>query len=188
MQLLDRTFVGKGRLTSLPGNGLSTTEAFGAYYLVGRELCVMEELAQLPALPWRGALPSYTLGFDLNTSRERAVAFYYYLINGLPRQEAAPVCVESRDVARGEFHVLFGGLFFLGAFLGTLFVMGTVLIIYYKQITEGVEDRRRYLILRQVGMSSSEGRSCSKSQVLFRFFLSLAASAVHGSFAFRMIT
>ncbi|HOM00538.1 MAG TPA: ABC transporter permease [Limnochordia bacterium] len=188
VQLLDRTFVVKGRLTSLPGNGLSTTEAFGAYYLVVRDLGVMEELAQHPALPWRGALPTYTLGFDLNTSRERAVAFYNDLKNALPRQEAAPVWVESRDEARGEFHVLYGGLFFLGAFLGTLFVMGTVLIIYYKQITEGFEDRRRYLILRQVGMSSLEVRSSIKSQVLSVFFLPLAAAGVHVAFAFPMIT
>ena len=146
MQLLDRTFVVKGKLTSLPGNGLSTTEAFGAIISWSGIWAVMERVAPAPALPWRGALPTYTLGFDLNTSREGAVAFYNDLESALPRQEAAPVWVESRDEARGEFHVLYGGLFFLGAFLGTLFVMGTVLIIYYKQITEGFEDRRRYLI------------------------------------------
>ena len=189
VQLLDRTFVVKGRLASLPGNGLSTTETFGSYYVIVQDLGMMQELSKHPTLQGRGAaMAGYGLGFDLNTSREGAVAFYHDLARALPRQEAAPVWVESRDEARGEFHVLHGGLFFLGAFLGTLFVMGTVLIIYYKQITEGFEDRRRYLILRQVGMSSLEVRSSIKSQVLSVFFLPLAAAGVHVAFAFPMIT
>jgi putative ABC transport system permease protein len=189
LEFLDRTFVVKESLASLPGNGLSTTETFGSYYVIVQDLGMMQELSKHPTLQGRGAaMAGYGLGFDLNTSRERAVAFYNDLKNALPRQEAAPVWVESRDEARGEFHVLHGGLFFLGAFLGTLFVMGTVLIIYYKQITEGFEDRRRYLILRQVGMSSLEVRSSIKSQVLSVFFLPLAAAGVHVAFAFPMIT
>ena len=189
LEFLDRTFVVKESLASLPGNGLSTTETFGSYYVIVQDLGMMQELSKHPTLQGRGAaMAGYGLGFDLNTSRERAVAFYNDLKNALPRQEAAPVWVESRDEARGEFHVLYGGLFFLGAFLGTLFVMGTVLIIYYKQITEGFEDRRRYLILRQVGMSSLEVRSSIKSQVLSVFFLPLAAAGVHVAFAFPMIT
>lgn len=189
LEFLDRTFVVKESLASLPGNGLSTTETFGSYYVIVQDLGMMQELSKHPTLQGRGAaMAGYGLGFDLNTSREGAVAFYHDLARALPRQEAAPVWVESRDEARGEFHVLYGGLFFLGAFLGTLFVMGTVLIIYYKQITEGFEDRRRYLILRQVGMSSLEVRSSIKSQVLSVFFLPLAAAAVHVAFSFPMIT
>lgn len=189
LQFLDRTFVVKESLTSLPGNGLSSTETFGAYYVIVRDLGIMAQLAEHPTLQWPGAvLANYSLGFDLNTSRERAVAFYQDLKRALPQQAAAPVWVESRDEARADFHVLYGGLFFLGAFLGTLFVLGTVLIIYYKQVTEGFEDRRRYLILRQVGMSSSEVRGSIKSQVLSVFFLPLAAAGVHVAFAFPMMT
>ena len=83
---------------------------------------------------------------------------------------------------------MYGGLFFLGLFLGTLFLLGTVLIIYYKQITEGYEDRRRFSIMQQVGMAGSEVRSAIRGQVLSVFFLPLAAAGVHIIFAFPMIT
>lgn len=55
-----------------------------------------------------------------------------------------------------EFYTMYGGFLFLGLFLGLLFLMATVLIIYYKQVSEGYEDQRRYQIMRQVGMSTRE--------------------------------
>ena len=55
-----------------------------------------------------------------------------------------------------EFYTMYGGFLFLGIFLGLLFLLATVLIIYYKQVPEGYEDQRRYQIMQQVGMSSGE--------------------------------
>ena len=71
---------------------------------------------------------------------------------------------------------IFGGLLFIGIYLGILFLMATVLIIYYKQISEGYEDRERYQIMQKVGMSKKEVRDSIKSQVLLVFFLPLGAS------------
>lgn len=61
--------------------------------------------------------------------------------------------MESRMLSRSSFYELYGGLFFIGIYLGSMFIMATVLIIYYKQISEGYDDRERYQIMQKVGMS-----------------------------------
>lgn len=83
---------------------------------------------------------------------------------------------------------LYGGLFFLGIFLGTLFVMATILIIYYKQISEGYEDKNRFEIMRKVGMSKNEVKASIHSQVLCVFFLPLITAGIHICFAFPMVS
>jgi putative ABC transport system permease protein len=88
---------------------------------------------------------------------------------------------------RAEIYNIYGGLFFLGIFLGSLFLMAAVLIIYYKQITEGYEDRERFVIMRDVGMSTDEVKASIRSQVLTVFFLPLVTAFVHIGFAFPMI-
>ena len=67
----------------------------------------------------------------------------------------------------------------MGLFLGLLFIMAMILIIYYKQITEGYEDRERYRIMRKVGLSRREIRRSISSQILIVFFLPLAAAGLH---------
>ena len=93
---------------------------------------------------------------------------------------------------RSELHenlmTLYGGLLFVGLFLGLLFTMAMILIIYYKQITEGYEDRERYRIMRKVGLSRQEIRRSISSQILIVFFLPLAAAGLHVTFAFPGIT
>jgi len=79
-------------------------------------------------------------------------------------------------------------LLFLGLFLGALFLMATVLIIYYKQISEGYEDKERYEIMQKIGMSRDEVKTSIRSQILTVFFLPLAGAIVHLAAAFKMIT
>ncbi len=98
------------------------------------------------------------------------------------------VYMEAREESRNDFYRLYGGLFFLGMFLGSLFLMVTVLIIFYKQISEGYEDKERYAIMQKVGMSSVEVKRAIRSQVLTVFFLPIAAAIVHVIMAFPMIT
>ena len=71
--------------------------------------------------------------------------------------------------SRGDFRTVYGGLFFLGIFLGVLFIMATALIIYYKQLSESMENRQEYGILLRVGMSAGELRGAVKSQVYVTF-------------------
>ena len=95
--------------------------------------------------------------------------------------------VISRQDNAVDLYTMYGGFLFLGVFLGLLFLLSTVLIIYYKQISEGYEDQRRYQILRQVGMSPREVRASIRSQVLLVFFLPLGTAAIHILAAFPML-
>lgn len=105
-------------------------------------------------------------------------------------QEFAPasVMLECRQESRDSFYAMYGGLLFLGLFLGTLFLLCAVLIIYFKQISEGYEDRRRFEIMRQVGMTRTEVKASIRSQVLMVFFLPILMAAVHLLAGFKMIT
>ena len=82
---------------------------------------------------------------------------------------------------------MYGGLFFLGIILGIVFIAGMVIIIYYKQISEGYEDQDRFGILMKIGMTRKEVRRSVNSQVLTVFFLPLIAAGLHTGFAFPII-
>ena len=95
--------------------------------------------------------------------------------------------VECKAEERADFYGLFGGIFFLGIFLSILFLAATVLIIYYKQVTEGYEDEARFEIMRKVGMTAKDIRKSINSQMLTVFFLPLVTAAVHTAFAFPIV-
>ena len=96
--------------------------------------------------------------------------------------------LESRQLVEKEgSYSFYGAFFFLGMFLGLVFIFATVMIIYYKQVSEGYDDRKRFDIMQKVGMTEAEVRQTIRSQVLIVFFLPLAAAAMHVAFAFPMI-
>ena len=96
--------------------------------------------------------------------------------------------VQGRYLEKETFFGLYGGVFFIGMYLGSLFLMATVLIIYYKQISEGFDDRERYQIMQKVGMSKREVKSSIRSQILMVFFLPLVMAIIHIAVAFPVIT
>ena len=98
----------------------------------------------------------------------------------------AGVYVESREENRSGFYIIYGGLFFLGIFLGTMFLMITVLIIFYKQISEGYEDRERFIIMEKVGMSKKDVKASIRSQIRMVFLLPIAVATIHVIAAFPM--
>ncbi|HIS63592.1 MAG TPA: ABC transporter permease [Candidatus Scybalomonas excrementigallinarum] len=95
--------------------------------------------------------------------------------------------IESRAASYKNAVSLYGGFLFIGVFLSILFVMATILIIYYKQITEGYEDKKRFEIMQKVGMSQHEIKGAIQSQILTVFFLPLLMAGVHIVFAFPII-
>lgn len=111
----------------------------------------------------------------------------YFKENKNDKKEISSYWVESRQENEQNFYLLYGGLFLLGIFLGTMFLMVTVMIIFYKQITEGYDDRERYQILEKVGMSSREVKDTIKSQIRIVFVLPIFAAAVHVTAAFPMV-
>lgn len=111
----------------------------------------------------------------------------YFKENKNDKKEISSYWVESRQENEQNFYLLYGGLFFLGIFLGTMFLIVTVMIIFYKQITEGYDDRERYQILEKVGMSSREVKDTIKSQIRIVFVLPIFAAAVYVTAAFPMV-
>ena len=95
--------------------------------------------------------------------------------------------VESRAEMAVDGYAMAGGFLFLGIILGVIFLMATVLIIYYKQVSEGYEDQGRFEIMRKVGLSQREVKSSIRSQVLVVFFLPIAVAAVHILFDFNLV-
>lgn len=96
--------------------------------------------------------------------------------------------VSSKQSQYEMYYSLFGGLFFLGLFIGMLFLIATVLVIYYKQVIEGYEDKEKFTIMKNVGMSTALVKNTINSQVLTVFILPILMAVVHICFAFPMLT
>jgi len=104
--------------------------------------------------------------------------------NNLEYESLSSGCMAD---SKEDFLSIYGGLFFLGIFLGLLFTMAMVLIIYYKQISEGYDDKKRFEIMQKVGMSKWKVKKSIQSQVKTVFFLPLVTAVIHLAFAFKMI-
>lgn len=129
----------------------------------------------------------YSYSFNLNGSRANRAKTAKSIQKQL-QKKITNCSVESRELSRESFYELYGGFLFIGIFLGIIFLMATTLIIYYKQISEGYDDRERYQIMQKVGMSKKEVRQSIRSQVLLVFFLPLIMAVIHLAFAFKIIT
>ena len=97
------------------------------------------------------------------------------------------VNADSKESFTRDYYALNGGFFFLGLFLGFLFIMAAVLIIYYKQVSEGYEDRERYRIMRDVGLERKMVKESISSQILVVFFAPLLVAAIHVAFDFQLM-
>lgn len=91
--------------------------------------------------------------------------------------------IDSRNAGRDDYYSAFGSLFYLGVMLSVVFIFAAVLIIYYKQVSEGYEDQSRFEIMQKVGMTKKEIRKSINSQLLTVFFLPLAGAGLHMIFA-----
>lgn len=91
--------------------------------------------------------------------------------------------IDSGNVGRDDYYSAFGSLFYLGVMLSVVFIFAAVLIIYYKQVSEGYEDQSRFEIMQKVGMTKKEIRKSINSQLLTVFFLPLAGAGLHMIFA-----
>lgn len=87
--------------------------------------------------------------------------------------------IRFKSEDKSVFYTLYGGIFFVGMFLAVLFLMATVMIIYYKQMSEGYEDQKRFQILANVGLTKTEAKKSIQTQVMLLFFLPVGAAIVH---------
>lgn len=186
LNILDRTFTVKENLETFI-DGFNKADIVDNYYIIVRDRGVIEEITG-NVDKTEEALNNYIInyiGFDLDGKDADAVAVYNDISSELSETDSR---IESAAVSKESLYSLYGGLFFLGIFLGSLFMMATILIIYYKQISEGYEDRERFAIMQKVGMSQEEIKKTIHGQVLTVFFLPLVTAVIHIVFAFPVIT
>lgn len=130
---------------------------------------------------------TYKETFDLEGNEKDCLKAMDAMKNRIENEVEAGFC-EGRELSRESFYRLYGGLLFIGIYLGIMFLMATVLIIYYKQISEGFDDKERYQIMQKVGMSKREVKRSIRSQVLTVFFLPLVVAVIHIVVAFKVVT
>ena len=130
---------------------------------------------------------SYYSWFDLNGEAEACETMVRTLEERITAV-SPDAYVQYKEDSRGWTYAMNGGALFIGIFVGVLFLLSTVLLIYYKQISEGYDDRENYQIMQKVGMDRREVRRTIRSQILAVFFLPLLGAFLHVAFAFRVMT
>lgn len=133
-----------------------------------------------------GSSIAYAITCNLDGTDEEKIACGDALGRGIST-ENADYSFSARQADYQDQLGFYGTFFFIGMFLGLLFLLATVLIIYYKQASEGYDDRERFVIMQKVGMTEKEVKGTIHSQVLIVFFLPLVTAAIHICFAFPMI-
>lgn len=175
--------------------------AVTSMYIFVKDEAVVKELYDLQ-LGIYGNNSSYMhdyYGFDLSCNDGKQLEIYediHFTIAQFQKDladagredEWQGVRVESVADDRADFLAVYGGLFFLGVIFGMVFICAAALIMYYKQISEGFEDKSKFGILQKVGMTKAEIRKSINSQVLTVFFAPLAAAGLHMAFAFPIVS
>lgn len=176
------------KLDGFVGNGEYEALMSATQYIVVPDRETLDELnrEQKSILTDLASDIQWVYGFDLKAGGEEQEAFQEILMQQLA--SAGGFKLETKVDGRVSFLEIYGGLFFIGIFLGILFIMATVLIIYYKQISEGYDDKNRFEIMQKVGMSRSEVKAAIHSQVLTVFFLPLVVAGIHVAAAFSLIS
>lgn len=189
LTLMDRRYTIVERPKEFFDNGVNASNITSTHFIVVSDQAEFDAIDQLQQSMYADhkSLPTFMLGIDIEGSDDDKIALYNQLVSAFENDEYSQL-VECRTEAKGSFITLYGGLFFLGIFLGTLFLLATILIIYYKQISEGYDDRERFHIMQKVGMSHREVKQSIHSQILTVFFLPLLAAGVHIGFAFPVIS
>lgn len=160
------------------------------YYVIVNDVQDMELLWQLQKEIYQENSSSISrqVRLDIDGDSEQKKECFENIKTALgPEQAKARILIDSRQSNLDEFYQIYGGFLFLGLFLGILFLMITVLIIFYKQISEGYDDKERFSIMEKVGMSNDEVKATIRSQVRTVFFLPILMAAIHVGMAFPMI-
>lgn len=155
------------------------------YYIIVSDIDSINEIKVAAGDEEKGI--NYYYGLDVEGSMEEQLELTNAIQSSL-NNNSIKSSVEGIAIARESFFSIYGGLFFIGLFLGLLFIMATVLIIYYKQISEGYDDKERFEIMQKVGMDKREVKKSINSQILMVFFLPLVMAVIHLAFAFKIIT
>ncbi|HEP1839647.1 TPA: FtsX-like permease family protein [Streptococcus suis] len=140
----------------------------------------------------------YYMGFESSLSEEEQVNRYEVYLSSRFESElwsssmlpdvANSIGISYRAYAMRSFFSFAGSLFFIGLLLSLIFLMAVVLVIYFKQISEGYEDRDRFVIMTKVGLDEDQTRQSIRKQLLTVFFLPILLAFVHLAFAYKMLS
>ena len=191
LTLSDQTFQIKKRIDAFPGinQQVELTDSFVVVManqaVIDR--CLKNWLPKNAKSEWH--LPKYSFSFNLQNSGEKQQLDVAHTLRNRLQQEVGVENFKFDDKATfvSENRLITAGFMFLGIIFGGTFILATALIIYYKQISEGLEDRERFEILQKVGMSHQEVKRVISSQILMVFSFPLLMAIIHLCFAFPLI-
>lgn len=193
INILEKHYSIKHRLDKSPVGISPQTEGWEADFscvVVANEseLGMLEK--EVTKLYTYSSIVNYDITFNVNLSAEQEKLLADKLRVELKNDEFRmdSFSVEAKQTSGLVFYEVYGGLFFIGILLGMLFLMAAVLIIYYKQVIEGFEDKERFQIMQKVGMSREEVKKSISSQVLTVFLLPLVMAIVHVIVAFPILS
>ena len=191
LTLSDQTFQIKKRIDAFPGIN-QQVELTDSYVVVMANQAVIDRCLK-NWLPKNAKselhLPKYSFSFNLQNSGEKQQLDVAHTLSNRLQQEVGVENFKFDDKATfvSENRLITAGFMFLGIIFGGTFILATALIIYYKQISEGLEDRERFEILQKVGMSHQEVKRVISSQILMVFSFPLLMAIIHLCFAFPLI-
>ena len=136
-----------------------------------------------------GLKDGYTYFIGIQSANKK-VNLQESIFNALHNQqgkESKIISVSERYRIEKEYQGVIGTLLFIGIFLSTIFLLGTVLVIYYKQISEGYEDREGFIVLQKVGLDEKQTKATIRKQIITVFFLPLIFAFLHIAVAFHML-
>ena len=180
-----------GLLDNFSPSGSDSASVVTQLWLIVPDLSAADALEQVMNRANMGVSRTWYYGFDLDRQLPDAADPVAEAIRRTAQDgglmENGVLGVESLAENRGDFYGSYGSLFFLGILLSVGFSLAAVLIIYYKQISEGYEDQARFDIMQKVGMTRRDIRSSINSQLLLVFFLPLLLAGLHLAFAFPFV-
>ena len=174
----------------------NTFDTYAGVALVLPHQAAVDAFAQLQLATGNTGMNTYYFLdlLDLDCTQEQALALenaWYDYNRGEDAYDGTGswdyLSVSTRARMEVDGYAMSGGFLFLGILLGVVFLLATVLIIYYKQVSEGYEDQGRFEIMRKVGLDEGQVRASIRSQVLTVFFLPIAAAALHILFDFNLV-
>lgn len=181
-------------IEDFPAPGRNAAMAMNTYYIIMKDRETLNQLLEKRDSTVKYSVAGYrnVMEIDITGTPQEKIAVSKKLDEIYRSQYTGEEFyfgyLESQDGNREEIFVMNGTFFFLGILLGLVFLLGTVLIIYYKQISEGYADKKRFEIMEKVGMSQKEVRQAIRSQVLKVFFLPLVMAVIHICAAFPLMT
>lgn len=159
---------------------------FNGVIVITKDLSAIKKIC----LDYSGSTKELTekYSFNIEGDKDNAKAFCQNVESNLKDAGVNGInSIKDRYSSYDDAFQIYGGLIFVGIFVGLIFLLTTVLIIYYKQISEGISDRDKFVIMRKVGMSDHEVKKVIKDQILIVFFVPVVVAVIHIGFSFDMM-